>query len=109
MRTGASTTTGKEKSRHTYKGIYNSTYRGIFRMTERSRRPKCPECGSEMALREMRSHHYWLCVGNPRTGVLHDPVQLGIIGDVGYFQFRKLIDPVTFEITDNPYFQKEES
>jgi len=64
------------------------------------RKPKCPKCGREMNLNQIRSHYYWLC-----CDLSHYPVSLGIKGQDGYFQFRKLVDPITLEIVDNPYFQ----
>jgi len=53
-----------------------------------------------MKLNQIRTHHYWLCVN-----LSHYPVSLGIKGQDGYFQFKQLVDPVTLEVVDNPYFQ----
>ena len=63
------------------------------------RKPKCPKCGQEMSLQSARSHYYWLCSHH------FFPVQLGIKGQDANFQFKRLVDPVTLEILDNPYFE----
>ena len=59
------------------------------------RKPKCPECGQEMELHQIVSHYYWAC--HNHSYVTH----YGIKGQGAYFQFDKLVDPVTLEIVEN--------
>jgi len=69
------------------------------------RSPLCPRCGQPMKLIQARDHWFWRCF---TVGVWHREL-FGIVGQSSNFRTKRLVDPVTLKIVDNPHFNNVQS
>lgn len=71
------------------------------RQDEGQRVPLCPRCNQPMTKIQARDHWFYRCLN---VSVYHDEL-FGIVGRASNFRTRRLVDPVTMKIVDNPNFR----